>query len=148
MQMVMKVMRESEDEPSGEFQIPQVQQQVYQEESPSFSSSICRRARLAIHHLATHPLFLASVILMFVTSLSLLVFACVRLNAYRARRATFRRQYKVSFFPSINDDICVKILVPLCTYSKLLFVVIYGIDVLFSPDLAYSGLLQTCFCES
>lgn len=63
---------------------------------PSFARNFCFRARAALHHLATHPLFMASIILMFVSSIILLIFACYRLNVRRARRATFQRQYRVS----------------------------------------------------
>ena len=98
MQMMMGIMHGPDDETPDTFQFPQMRQSVYEEEIPAFSSSFCRRARMALHHLANHPLFLASVVLMFVTSLSLLVFACVRLSSYRARRAAFQRKYRVSFY--------------------------------------------------
>ncbi|VDL60463.1 unnamed protein product, partial [Hymenolepis diminuta] len=69
---------------------------------PSFARNFCFRARAALHHLATHPLFMASIILMFVSSIILLIFACYRLNVRRARRATFQRQYRrmPAFFKS------------------------------------------------
>lgn len=64
---------------------------------PHFARRFCFRARAALHHLATHPLFMASIILMFISSVLLLVIACYRLSIRRARRATFQRQYRVCF---------------------------------------------------
>uniref|UniRef100_A0A5K3ETU6 Uncharacterized protein n=1 Tax=Mesocestoides corti TaxID=53468 RepID=A0A5K3ETU6_MESCO len=63
-------------------------------DTPTFGNVMCHRVRAVIRHLTAHPLVLVSIILMFFTSTALLVFMCIRLNARRARRAIFRRQFK------------------------------------------------------
>ncbi|KAM7534099.1 hypothetical protein Aperf_G00000117085 [Anoplocephala perfoliata] len=61
---------------------------------PSFARDFYFRASSALRHIVTHPLFMASVIVMFITSLSLLVSVCSLLIARRARRAVSQRHYQ------------------------------------------------------
>ncbi|EUB62472.1 hypothetical protein EGR_02604 [Echinococcus granulosus] len=92
--VIMNVIHDSNDESPTSFHIMPVSSNDDGSEMPSFARTFCRRAHIALHNLAAHPLFLVSVILMFVISATLLVFACVRLSARRARCATFQRQYR------------------------------------------------------
>ncbi|VDM35692.1 unnamed protein product [Hydatigera taeniaeformis] len=94
MYVMMNVMHDSNEEPSDPLQaIPPSSNDDHSEVS-TFARTFCRRARIALHNLASHPLFLVSIILMFVSSVTLLAFACVRLSARRARWTTFQRQYR------------------------------------------------------
>lgn len=94
MGMMMNAMHGLEVEPPNSINIIQPPLTGHGVDAPNFSRTLCFRARAAFHHLATHPLFMASIIIMFVTSVSLLIFACSRLSARRARRVVFERQYR------------------------------------------------------
>lgn len=98
MNIMMNFMRGPDVEPPSAIHMIQVPPVGDAVDVPNFARSFCFRARAVIHHLATRPLFMASIILMFVSSVSLLIFACSRLSARRARRAIFQRQYRVSSF--------------------------------------------------
>ncbi|KAM7538273.1 hypothetical protein Aperf_G00000074264 [Anoplocephala perfoliata] len=94
MRMTMHVMNGPDAEFSGPVHMVQVPPDGETVDVSNFAPNFCFSARTAFHHIATHPLFMASVILMFVTSVSLLIIACSRLSAQRARKAIFERQYR------------------------------------------------------
>lgn len=99
--VMMNVVHDSNDEPSDSLQVMPLPSTGDGSEVSSFARTFCHRARIAFHNLASHPIFLVSIILMLASSVTLLAFACVRLSARRARWATFQRQYRVSFYYSL-----------------------------------------------
>ncbi|KAL5968336.1 hypothetical protein TSMEX_003928 [Taenia solium] len=92
--VMMNIVQDSDVEPSDSLQVVPLPSNDDGSEAPSFARTFCRRARIAFHNLASHPIFLVSIILMLASSVTLLAFACVRLSARRARWATFQRQYR------------------------------------------------------
>ncbi|KAL5109639.1 hypothetical protein TcWFU_000074 [Taenia crassiceps] len=92
--VMMNIVHDSNDESSDSFQVMPLPPNDDGPEVSSLARTFCHRARVAFQNLASHPLFLVSIILMLVSSITLLAFVCVRLSARRARWATFQRQYR------------------------------------------------------
>ncbi|KAM7537123.1 hypothetical protein Aperf_G00000074274 [Anoplocephala perfoliata] len=95
MRLMMNIMHGPDAEPAGAIHMIQVPPDGDAVDAvPSFARKFCFRTKAIFHHIATHPLFLASIILMFVSSICLLILALSRLSARRTRRAIFQRQYR------------------------------------------------------